>query len=126
MKQTMNEANYEYNGRALINLKVRSGLKSELMQQTCLMCYSSDLFLSQLVLTYLFTFVLFLLEFYCNLNATSNDSVRGLFVLFGQLEFNGLLRKHNLKNTGHVGLQKYCIKQTFNNAVEQLMNNDFA
>ena len=53
-------------------------------------------------------------------------NVHGLFVLFGQLEFNGLLRKHNLKNTGRVGLWKYCMKQTFNNAVEQLMNNDFA
>ena len=67
-----------------------------------------------------------LLKFYCNLNATCNDSVRGLFVLFGQIEFNGLLKKHNLNNTGNIGLWKYCIKQTFNNAAEQLMSNDFA
>ena len=66
------------------------------------------------------------LKFYCNLNATCNDSVRGLFVLFGRIEFNGLLRKHNLNNTGNIGLWKYCIKQRFNNAAEQLMSNDFA
>ena len=51
---------------------------------------------------------------------------RGLFILFGQIEFNRLLRKHNLENTGNVGLRKYFTRRTFNNAVEQLMNNDFA
>ena len=64
------------------------------------------------------------LKFYCNLKAPCNDSVRDLFVLFGEIEFNSLLRKHNLKNTGRVGIWKYCLEQTFNNAVEQLMNND--
>ena len=59
------------------------------------------------------------LKFYCNLNATCNDSVRGLFVLFGQIEFNRLLRRQYLENTGNVGIWKYCMKQTFNNAVEQ-------
>ena len=54
------------------------------------------------------------------------DSVRGIFVLFDQIEFNRLLRKPNLKIAGHAGIWKYIIKQTFNNAVEQLMNNDFA
>ena len=51
-------------------------------------------------------------------NATCNDSMRGLFVLFSQIEFNRLLRKHNLENTGLVGMWKYCVWQTFNNAVE--------
>ncbi len=64
------------------------------------------------------------LKFYCNLNVTRNESIHGLFLLFGQLEFARLLGKHNLQNTGHVGIWKYLMRQTFNKDVEQLMNND--
>ena len=52
-------------------------------------------------------------------NAAYTDSVRGLFVLFVQIEFSRLLRKHNLENTGHVSIWKYCMRQTFQNAVEK-------
>ncbi len=64
------------------------------------------------------------LQFFDKLKATRNESVCGLFVLFGQIEFARLLRKHNCVNTGHVGIWKYCIRQTFNNEVEQVTNND--
>jgi len=37
------------------------------------------------------------LKFYCNLYVTHNESVRDLFVLFGQMEFDRLLRKQILK-----------------------------
>jgi hypothetical protein len=64
------------------------------------------------------------LKFYCNLNVTRNESIHGLFLLFGQLEFARLLGKHNLQNTGHVGIWKYLMRQTFNKDVEPLLNND--
>ena len=70
------------------------------------------------------------LKFYAKLACIQNDTVSGLYLLFGKHELNCLLKKHNLHvniNNGldlHVGIWTQTINQTFANSILNSLNID--